>query len=63
MLASKMIKRLQYLIDKHGDKDVNMLMLVTNENGEPIAETLSQIKQVKYRKNPDKYICDFIGGF
>ena len=63
MLASKMIKRLQYLIDKHGDKDVNMLMLVINENDELIAETLSQIKQVKYRKNIDKYICDFTGGF
>ena len=63
MLASKMIKRLQYLIDKHGDKDVNMLMLICDENENVLGENLEQIKQIKYRKKLDKYICDFIGGF
>ena len=63
MLASKMIHRLEYLINKHGDLDVNMLMGVVDENNNLKSESLAPIKQIKYRKKFNKFFTDFCGGF
>lgn len=66
MQASKMIRRLQYLIDKHGDFQVDMWTFVCDETGKPIGEVNVPIKQIKYRKNLDnkqKFFVDFMGGF
>ena len=63
MLASKMIHRLEYLISKHGDLDVNMLMGVVDENNNLRSEILTPIKQIKYRKKFNKFFTDFCGGF
>ena len=62
MKASKMITRLQKLIDKHGDFDVNMLSLIF-ENEQMIGEQLLPIKQIKYRKRLGKFFTDYVGGF
>lgn len=57
-----MIARLQKLIDKHGDFDVNMLSLIF-ENGQMVGEQLLPIKQIKYRKILGKFFTDYVGGF
>ena len=57
-----MITRLQKLIDKHGDFDVNMLSLIF-ENEQMIGEQLLPIKQIKYRKRLGKFFTDYVGGF
>lgn len=62
MKASKMITRLQKLIDKHGDFDVNMLSLIF-EDGKMIGEQLLPIRQIKYRKKLGKFFTDYMGGF
>ena len=62
MKASKMINRLQKLIDKHGDFNVSMLSFII-ENGFVIGETLQPIRQIKYRKKFERFICDNTGGF
>lgn len=62
MQASKMINRLQKLIDKHGDFQVDMLALVI-ENGHVIGEKLLPIRQIKYRKRLGRFFTDNIGGF
>ena len=62
MLASKMITRLQKLIDKHGDFQVDMLSLII-EDGNIIGEKLLPIRQIKYRKKLGNFFTDFIGGF
>lgn len=61
MKASKMIDRLQKLIEEHGDLDVSMLTFVTN--GNETAEMVTPIRQVKYRKRLNKFFTDFTGGF
>ena len=63
MLASKMIHRLEYLIERHGDLDVNMLMGIMDENNNLTSEVLTPIKQIKYRKKFNKFFTDFWGGF
>lgn len=62
MKASKMVNRLQKLIEKHGDFDVNMLALIY-DNEQLIGETLLPIRQIKYRKKLGKFFVDNIGGF
>ncbi len=62
MKASKMINRLQKLIDKHGDFQVDMLMAIYKDDN-IIGETLVPIRQIKYRKKLEKYFVDFTGGF
>ena len=62
MKASKMVNRLQHLIEKHGDFDVCMLSFII-ENGNIIGEALQEIRQIKYRKHLGKFFCDNIGGF
>ena len=62
MQASKMINRLQKLIDKHGDFQVDMLSLII-EDGNIIGEKLLPIRQIKYRKKLGKFFTDFVGGF
>lgn len=62
MLASKMITRLQKLIDKHGDFQVDMLSLII-EDGQIIGEKLLPIRQIKYRKKLGRFFTDNIGGF
>jgi len=62
MLASKMIVRLQKLIDKYGDFQVDMLSPII-ENGKIIGEKLLPIRQIKFRKKLGKFFTDFIGGF
>lgn len=62
MQASKMIKRLQKLIDKHGDFQVDMLSIII-EDGQVAGETLLPIRQIKYRKNLGRFFTDNVGGF
>lgn len=62
MQASKMINRLQKLIDKHGDFQVDMLSFII-EDGNVIGETLVPIRQIKYRKQLGRFFTDNIGGF
>lgn len=62
MLASKMINRLQKLIDKHGDFQVDMLIYIIKDD-EVVGETLMPIRQVKYRKKLNRFFTDNIGGF
>lgn len=62
MQASKMINRLQKLIDKHGDFQVDMLSLII-EDGKIIGEKLIPIRQIKYRKRLGRFFTDNIGGF
>ena len=62
MLASKMINRLQKLIDKHGDFQVDMLAYIIKDD-EVVGETLMPIRQVKYRKKLNRFFTDNIGGF
>lgn len=62
MQASKMINRLQKLIDKYGDFQVDMLALVI-ENDQIIGEKLLPIRQIKYRKRLGRFFTDNIGGF
>lgn len=62
MQASKMIKRLQKLIDKHGDFQVDMLSIII-EDGQVVGETLLPIRQIKYRKNLGRFFTDNVGGF
>ena len=62
MQASKMINRLQKLIDKHGDFQVDMLSLII-EDGQIIGEKLIPIRQIKYRKGLGRFFTDNIGGF
>lgn len=62
MKASKMINRLQKLVEKHGDFDVKMLSIIF-EDGEMIGEKLIPIRQIKYRKKLNVFFTDFIGGF
>jgi len=61
MKASKMINRLQKLIEKHGDFDVSMLSFIIENKS--VGETLQPIRQIKYRKKFEKFICDNTGGF
>lgn len=62
MQASKMITRLQKLIDKYGDFQVDMLSLIF-EDGQIIGEKLLPIRQIKYRKKLGRFFTDNIGGF
>jgi hypothetical protein len=62
MQASKMIKRLQKLIDKHGDFQVDMLSIII-EDGQVAGETLLPIRQIKYRKKLGRFFTDNVGGF
>ena len=62
MLASKMISKLQKLIDKYGDFQVDMLALII-DNNILIGEKLIPIKQIKYRKKIQRFFVDNIGGF
>jgi hypothetical protein len=62
MLASKMINRLQKLIDKHGDFQVDMLSLII-EDEQIIGEKLIPIRQIKYRKKLNRFFTDFTGRF
>ena len=62
MQASKMITRLQKLIDKYGDFQVDMLSLFF-EDGQIIGEKLLPIRQIKYRKKLGRFFTDNIGGF
>ena len=62
MQASKMIKRLQTLIDKHGDFQVDMLSLIIKDK-QIIGEKLIPIRQIKYRKKLGRFFTDIIGGF
>jgi hypothetical protein len=62
MQASKMINRLQKLIDKHGDFQVDMLSFII-EDENIIGETLVPIRQIKYRKQLGRFFTDNIGGF
>ena len=57
-----MITRLQKLIDKHGDFQVDMLSLII-ENCQIIGEKLLPIRQIKYRKRLGRFFTDNIGGF
>lgn len=62
MQASKMINRLQKLIDKHGDFQVDMLSFII-EDDQIIGEKLIPIRQIKYRKKLGRFFTDNIGGF
>ena len=57
-----MINRLQKLIDKHGDFQVDMLIYIIKDD-EVVGETLMPIRQVKYRKKLNRFFTDNIGGF
>lgn len=56
-----MINRLQKLIEEHGDLDVSMLTFASN--GNEVAEMVTPIRQIKYRKRLNKFFTDFTGGF
>ena len=62
MKASKMINRLQKLIDKYGDFQVDMLIPIYKDEN-IVGEGLIPIRQIKYRKRLGKYFTDFTGGF
>ena len=57
-----MIKRLQTLIDKYGDFQVDMIVPIYKDN-KIIFEGLTPIRQIKYRKKLNKFYTDFTGGF
>ena len=57
-----MVNRLQKLIDKHGDFQVDMLSLIVKDDN-IVGETLVPIRQIKYRKQLGRYFVDNIGGF
>ena len=57
-----MINRLQKLIDKHGDFQVDMLSLII-EDDQIIGEKLIPIRQIKFRKKLNRFFTDFTGGF
>ena len=62
MKASKMINKLQKLIDKYGDFQVNMLIPIYKDEN-IVGEGLIPIRQIKYSKRLGKYFTDFTRGF